>query len=264
MKITSDSEARQTVREAYGRIAEEVDATCCESGCGCQSNTIAPSYEHESGYRRVADLGLGCGLPTAFSQIREGDTVVDLGSGAGNDVFIAAEAVGSSGRVIGIDMTESMVLRALKNAVGLGATNVDFRLGEIEDLPVAGNTVDLVISNCVLNLVPNKLRAFSEMFRILRPGGRFTVSDLVVEGVLPPEMAGAASVYAACIGGAIDRQQYLSLLHEAGFRSVEVREDREVIVPKQVIDGPELKAAYERFAPTGGLFSVTITGLKPL
>jgi ubiquinone/menaquinone biosynthesis C-methylase UbiE len=176
--------------------------------------------------RESADLGLGCGTPTAFADLEEGMTVLDLGSGAGIDVFVAAKKVGRSGKVIGVDMTEEMIKRAEANKTKLKAANTEFRLGEIENLPVASGSVDRIISNCVINLVPDKTRAFAEMYRVMKPGGKFTVSDIVSVGHIPEEVRKDMTEWAGCVAGALDRDEYLGIARDTGFRDVTVVADK--------------------------------------
>ena len=176
--------------------------------------------------RESADLGLGCGTPTAFADLEEGMTVLDLGSGAGIDVFVAARKVGPSGKVIGVDMTEEMIKRAEANKTKLKAANTEFRLGEIENLPVASGSVDRIISNCVINLVPDKTRAFAEMYRVMKPGGRFTVSDIVSVGHIPEDVRKDMTEWAGCVAGALDRDEYLGIARDTGFRDVTVVADK--------------------------------------
>jgi SAM-dependent methyltransferase len=223
------------VREKYAKIAKgtplPIAASCCSTGV---RSIAEEGYEQMEGYAKDADLSLGCGVPTAFASLRPGEVVVDLGSGAGNDVFIAARAVGEGGRVIGVDMTPEMVARARNNAVKLGSRNVEFRLGEIESLPVESGSADVVISNCVLNLVPDKRRAFSEIHRILKPGGRFTVSDIVVDSELPDSVRKSAEMWAGCVAGAVRKDEYLAIAARAGFE-VHVENERLIEIPEDAI-----------------------------
>src|SRR5688572_18521364 len=198
---TQSEQLKQLVKEKYGQIAdqskEQNETSCCGAGCGCGDTAImAEDYSNLQGYATDADLGLGCGLPTEFANIETGDTVIDLGSGAGNDAFVARSIAGSSGRVIGVDFTEKMIEKARGNAEKLGLNNVEFRFGDIEKLPVNDNVADVVVSNCVLNLVPNKDKAFAETFRVLKPGGHFSVSDIVLQGRLPEKLRQSAEMYA--------------------------------------------------------------------
>jgi arsenite methyltransferase len=234
--MDSDRKTREMVRERYGRIAKgsrlpAAASSCCSTG---GTSVAEEGYARLEGYAPEADLSLGCGVPTAFASLRPGEVVVDLGSGAGNDAFIAARAVGAEGRVIGVDMTPEMISRARANAEKLGARNVEFRLGEIEALPVGDAEADVVISNCVLNLVPDKRRAFSEIHRILRPGGRFTVSDIVVDGDLPEAVRKSAEMWAGCVAGAIRKEEYLSIAAQTGFE-VRVEKERPIEIPEEAV-----------------------------
>jgi ubiquinone/menaquinone biosynthesis C-methylase UbiE len=192
-------------------------------------------YNELDGYNPDADLGLGCGLPTQFAKIKKGDTVIDLGSGAGNDCFIARAETGETGKVIGIDFTEAMVEKARINAETLGFNNVEFRYGDIEKIPVNANVADVIVSNCVLNLVPNKQAVFAEIFRVLKPGGHFSISDIVVTGILPEQIQNAAEMYAGCVAGAIDKAQYLGYISEAGFKNITIQKDKSIIVPDDIL-----------------------------
>jgi arsenite methyltransferase len=229
----SDSEIKTAVKEKYGEIARK-SGSCCGPSCGCGTDAgIAGSITMNDLYsdvdaevRESADLGLGCGTPTAFADLEEGMTVLDLGSGAGIDVFVAAKKVGRSGRVIGVDMTEEMIKRAEANKTKLKAVNTEFRLGEIENLPVASGSVDRIISNCVINLVPDKTRAFAEMYRVMKPGGRFTVSDIVSVGQIPEDIRKDMTEWAGCVSGALDREEYLGIARDTGFRDVTVVADK--------------------------------------
>ena len=258
------------VAEKYTEIAEQTRddnaASCCGvGGCSTVDYTIfAEDYSKLKGYNVDADLGLGCGVPTEFAQINEGDTVVDLGSGAGNDAFVARAITGESGKVIGIDMTDAMIEKARDNADKLGFNNVEFRKGDIEAIPMAANRADVVISNCVLNLVPNKLLAFAEMFRILRGGGHFSVSDVVLRGDLPDALRADAEMYAGCVSGAIQIDDYLNLLAEVGFREITVQKEKRVDLPddilKQYLSDAEIA---DMKANDVGIFSITVYGVKP-
>lgn len=259
--MNSDSKIKENVKQKYGQIARgEISAiaassACCEPGVGSCCGTGASSVIQMSGeydskdlenVPEGADLGLGCGVPTAFANLKEGDTVLDLGSGAGVDVFVSARHVGSTGKVIGVDMTEAMIAKARSNAKKINATNVEFRLGEIEALPVENDSVDHVISNCVINLVPNKDKAFREIYRVLKKGGDFTISDIVVDGTVTNAERMDASLWAGCISGAIDRKDYLAMIRGAGFRSVDVVSERK----------------YDYRLENAGLHSITVTGTK--
>jgi SAM-dependent methyltransferase len=225
---------------------------------------MAEDYSTQEGYVAEADLGLGCGLPTEHAGLTEGMTVLDLGSGAGNDAFIARRSVGERGKVIGVDFTPAMIAKARANADKLGFNNVEFREGDIEHLPIGGNSVDAIVSNCVLNLVPNKAAAFAEMRRVLRPGGHFTVSDIVLAGVLPAAVQAAAEFYAGCVSGASQEADYLRGIADAGFEGVEVVKRRAIEVPDAilatVLSADEI-AAYR--ASGTGIYSITVRGRKP-
>lgn len=216
---TNPDTIKDTVKSRYSAIAASQS-----SGCGCDvvESVQVEHYQSLEGYEASADLGLGCGAPTATDVMREGDTVVDLGSGAGSDIFIARSQIGESGFAIGVDFSPQMIELANQNANKLGYKNTRFVLGDIEDLPLPDNSVDVVTSNCVINLAPNKQKVFSEAFRILKPGGRVTISDMVTNTALPPELADSKDLYCACVGGATSKEEYLSLLDEAGFEDIRV------------------------------------------
>jgi arsenite methyltransferase len=243
------NEIRETVRRKYGAIA--AGESCCGS---LELTSIAESYDGLAGHEPGADLNLGCGLPTAFAGLAAGETVVDLGSGAGNDAFVAARAVGPAGRVIGIDMTPEMIAKAQANRDRLGAGNVEFRLGEIEDLPLPDSFADVVISNCVLNLVPDKARAFAEIARILKPGGRFTVSDVVIEHDLPEPVRRSAEAWAGCVAGAMKREEYFETAMAAAF-DLTVDRERPIVIPSEALP-PEARGFDV------AITSITLTGRK--
>jgi arsenite methyltransferase len=229
----SDTEIKSAVREKYGEIAQKANA-CCGPTCGCGTDAgIAGTIIMNDLYNNIdpairesADLGLGCGVPTQFADLKEGMTVLDLGSGAGIDVFVAARQVGPTGKVIGVDMTREMIVRARINKNKLRAENTEFRLGEIENLPVESESVDRIISNCVINLVPDKRVAFDEMHRVLKPGGKFTVSDIVSMGQIPADIRKNMLEWAGCVAGALDREEYLGIVRDAGFREIAVVVDK--------------------------------------
>lgn len=252
--------------EKYGDIAAG-SGSCCGPGGGCGSSPelvdFSEGYSGLDGYRKEADLGLGCGLPTEYAGIEAGQTVLDLGCGAGNDVFVARSLVGPAGRVIGVDMVPGMIERARENAARLEATNVEFLEGEIEALPVADESIDVVVSNCVLNLVPDKATAFAETYRVLKPGGQFCISDIVLEGKLPSGLAEGAALYAGCVSGALPRGEYLALIDRAGFRDVVVRAQRRLDLPDEVLAAHLDTAAIAAFRASGvGIFSATVVGWK--
>src|ERR1700755_2580345 len=227
---TSD-QIKDMVREKYSTIAlqdkETNESSCCGSGC-CSTevyNIMSDDYSTLAGYNPDADLGLGCGLPTQFAQIKPGDTVIDLGSGAGNDSFIARKETGETGRVIGIDFTPAMIEKARANVDKLGYNNVEFRQGDIEKIPVTANVADVIVSNCVLNLVPNKYGVFQEIYRVLKPGGHFSISDLVLKGELTTQIREAAEMYAGCVAGAIQKDEYLALIETTGFKAITLQKE---------------------------------------
>lgn len=272
MKTTE--QLRGDVRRKYADIARTRPAAPARPCCGAADadsksdtgavNMIGDAYEGTRGYVAEADLGLGCGLPVQHAGLRAGQTVLDLGCGAGLDVFVARNEIGAEGRVIGVDMTAEMIARARENAARLGLDNVEFRLGEIEHLPVRSGSVDVVISNCVLNLVPDKQRAFAEIHRVLRPGGHFCISDIVASRELPGWVRGIAEAYAGCVAGALPRQDYLDLITAAGFTQVAVQAEKRIEVPADLIRR-HLSPEQQREAREADLHvvSVTITAVKP-
>src|ERR1700760_4715017 len=239
--METTEQIKEMVREKYSAIAlqdkTDNEASCCGSGC-CSietSNIMTDDYTSLAGYNPDADLGLGCGLPTQFAQIKPGDTVIDLGSGAGNDCFIARKETGETGRVIGIDFTPAMIEKARENVDKLGYNNVEFRQGDIEKLPVTANVADVIVSNCVLNLVPNKVAVFQEIYRVLKPGGHFSISDIVLVGELPVKMREAAEMYAGCVAGAIQKDEYLGLIEATGFKAITIQKEKSIVVPDDIL-----------------------------
>lgn len=259
---------KNVVREKYSEIALQDKScnenSCCGVGAPGTYTIMADSYTHLEGYNPDADLGLGCGLPTQFAKIAPGDTVLDLGSGAGNDAFVARAETGPTGKVIGVDFTPVMIRRARENAEKLNYHNVEFRQGDIEDLPVSDQSVDVVVSNCVLNLVPDKAKVFSEIQRVLRPGGHFSISDIVLSGHLPDTLRNAAEMYAGCVSGAIQEEEYLDLIRKAGFENMLVQKKKPILIPDEILleylSAEELKAFVD--AQTG-IFSITVYAEKP-
>ncbi|MBK7031348.1 MAG: arsenite methyltransferase [Bacteroidales bacterium] len=265
--MNSNEEIKSMVRDRYSLIAEHEkelnQASCCgEGGCGSSIpdfTVFSDNYEHLEGYVPEADLGLGCGLPTEFAQIKKGDTVVDLGSGAGNDCFVARAITGDTGKVIGIDFTEVMIEKARANAEKLGFSNVTFRQGDIEKMPLVSGIADVVISNCVLNLVPDKAKAFSEIFRILKPNGHFSVSDVVLVGELPKNLRDAAVLYAGCVSGALQKSEYLQIIENAGFKNVKIQKEKAITVPDSILLNFLNQEELSAFRESGiGIFSVTV------
>lgn len=241
--MKSDTQIKELVKEKYAAIAQQSQTQNATSCCGATSsccgdevyNIMADDYTQLEGYNADADLGLGCGLPTEFAKIKEGDIVIDLGSGAGNDAFIARRLVGEKGKVMGVDFTEAMIARARDNAEKLGLNNVEFRLGDIDDMPVTSNYADVIVSNCVLNLVPNKYKVISEIFRVLKPGGHFSISDIVLEGQLPDKWKEVAELYAGCVSGAIQKEVYLEIIEAAGFKNITLQKDKAIVIPENIL-----------------------------
>jgi ubiquinone/menaquinone biosynthesis C-methylase UbiE len=261
--MKNETQIKELVKEKYGQIARE-GGSCGTSCCGDVTNIMANSYTKLEGYNPDSDLGLGCGLPTEFAKIKEGDTVIDLGSGAGNDAFIARRIVGEKGKVIGIDITPSMIERANKNVEKLGYKNVEFRLGDIDDMPVKDNVADVIVSNCVLNLVPNKEKVIKEIFRTLKPGGHFSISDIVLHGNLPEGLKESAEMYAGCVSGAIQKSEYLNYIHEAGFTSVTLQKEKKIVVPDEILLEYITPEALQTLKDSKlGIYSVTVYAEKP-
>jgi ubiquinone/menaquinone biosynthesis C-methylase UbiE len=261
---------KEIVKEEYTKIAEqskeENEASCCGAGgcCTVDHAVFAEDYTKLKGYNADADLGLGCGIPTEFALIKEGDVVLDLGSGAGNDCFVARELTGPTGKVIGLDMTDIMITKARQNADKLGFNNVEFRLGDIEQMPIGGNSIDAVISNCVLNLVPDKRKAFCETFRVLKWGGHFSVSDVVLKGELPEALKNDAEMYAGCVSGAIQMDAYLQIIKDSGFKNITVQKEKVVDLPNEILDKYLNETEKEKFKSGEiGIYSITVYGETP-
>lgn len=267
---TSDEALKELVRQKYSEIAlqdkETNQRSCCGSGCCSDEvyNIMSDDYSQLEGYNANADLGLGCGLPTQFAQIKPGDTVIDLGSGAGNDCFVARAETGETGKVIGIDFTPAMIDKARENAEKLGYNNVEFRQGDIEKMPVMANAADVIVSNCVLNLVPNKDGVFKEIFRVLKPGGHFSISDVVLVGDLPDALRHDAEMYAGCVAGAIQKDEYLGLVEKNGFVNITVQKEKPIVIPEDIL-GKYLNPDQikEFFSGATGIFSITVYAEKP-
>lgn len=256
---------KEVVKNKYAEIAVATSQTGC---CGTNSKVIdytimQDDYSELNGYAKDADMGLGCGVPTEYAGIEKGNTVVDLGCGAGNDIFVALPYAGKEGKLIGIDFTEEMLVKAKKNKEKLGAENVEFKFGEIENLPLDENTVDVVISNCVLNLVPNKEKAFSEIHRVLNLGGHFCVSDIVIKGDLPAKLKSSAEMYAGCVAGAIQQEDYLGLIKKTGFTDIEVKRTKVIELPDEILEEYLNKEEIKTFRDNNiGIFSITVVGYK--
>lgn len=269
--MNTQSQIKELVKEKYAAIAaqskDQNSTSCCgaTSCCGDEVyNIMSDDYSKMEGYNPDADLGLGCGLPTEFARIKEGDTVIDLGSGAGNDCFIARKIAGEKGRVIGIDFTEQMINRARENADKLKYNNVEFRLGDIDHMPVTAETADVIVSNCVLNLVPDKQAVFSEMFRVLKPQGHFSISDIVLEGSIPDKWKEVAELYAGCVSGAVEKTEYLGMIEKAGFKNITIQKDKPIHIPDNILAN-YLSAEDIREYKTSGskITSITVYAEKP-
>ncbi len=270
-----NNELKNLVKEKYGQLADKSDNISdisCGCHCSCSSDSVmdqdysifSEDYSRLEGYNPDADLSLGCGIPTEFAQIKEGDTVLDLGSGAGNDCFVARSIVGEKGKVIGLDFTEEMVTKARKNNLRMGFQDLEFILGDIEDMPVSSESVDVVISNCVLNLVPDKVKAFREIYRVLKPGGHLCVSDIVLQGELPEYIKEVAVLYAGCVSGAVEKQDYLRIIGQEGFTETNVVKDRKLELPDDLLlqfMDPEKVEAYRKMGT--GIYSITVYAKKP-
>jgi SAM-dependent methyltransferase len=262
---------KDLVKEKYATIAdqsiEQNQSSCCGAG-GCSTevyNIMSDDYTQMEGYNADADLGLGCGLPTQYAKIKDGDTVIDLGSGAGNDCFVARAAAGVTGKVIGIDFTPAMIAKARINAAKLGFENVQFREGDIDDMPLASEIADVIVSNCVLNLVPNKDGVFKEIFRVLKQGGHFSISDVVLVGQLPEALRKDAEMYAGCVAGAIQKEVYLELIHSNGFTNIQIQKEKAIIIPDDILINYLKPAAINDFKNgQTGIFSITVYAEKPM
>ncbi len=268
--MKEEQKLKETVREKYSLIATQGKVENAASCCGATdaSNKVysimMDDYSHTEGYVEDADLGLGCGLPTEFARIQKGDTVIDLGSGAGNDCFVARHEVGAEGKVIGIDFTPAMIKKARLNAEKLQFNNVEFREGDIDDMPVNDAIADVVVSNCVLNLVPNKKKVITEIYRVLKPGAHFSISDIVLIGELPETLKKDAEMYAGCVAGAIQKEAYLNFIQETGFVNVTIQKEKTIRIPDDILtkylNEQELK---DFLTSRTGIFSITVYAEKP-
>ncbi|MDZ4750031.1 MAG: arsenite methyltransferase [Flavobacteriales bacterium] len=267
--ITKDQEIKEMVKQKYSEIAlQDKDtnaSSCCgATGCGTEVfNIMADDYTSLDGYNVDADLGLGCGLPTQFAKIKNGDVVIDLGSGAGNDCFVARHETGSTGKVIGVDFTEAMIMKARENAEKRGFHNVEFRQGDIEKMPVASNVADVVVSNCVLNLVPNKAEVFKEIHRVLKSGGHFSISDVVLVGELPESLKGVKELYAGCVSGAIQKDEYLKFIADAGFTDITIQKEKQIIIPESILRDYISEEEVQKFGNAEvGIYSISVFAKK--
>ncbi|MGD1893331.1 MAG: arsenite methyltransferase [Cyclobacteriaceae bacterium] len=268
--MENEQELKSLVRARYAKIAEQGKAENASSCCGATNpsdkvyNIMVDDYSDTSGYVEDADLGLGCGLPTQFAKIQQGDTVIDLGSGAGNDCFVARHETGSEGKVIGIDFTPTMIKKARINAEKLGYNNVEFREGDIDDMPVNEDVADVIVSNCVLNLVPNKKKVIREIYRVLKPSGHFSISDIVLIGNLPDALRQDAEMYAGCVAGAIQKDEYLQLIIDQGFQNIKIQKEKPIDIPADILDRYLSQEEAASFNHNGtGIFSITVYAGKP-
>ena len=267
--MKESDELKELVRQKYSQIAlqdkETNQSSCCGAG-GCSTevyNIMSDDYSTMEGYNPEADLGLGCGLPTQFANIKPGNTVIDLGSGAGNDCFIARAETGQDGRVIGIDFTPAMIEKAKENAIKLGFENVEFRQGDIENIPVTANIADVIVSNCVLNLIPNKDNVFKEIKRVLKPGGHFSISDVVLVGELPLALRKDAEMYAGCVAGAIQKDEYLQLINNNGFENILIQKEKPIIIPDDILANYLNREEIQHYkSGSTGIFSITVYAEK--
>ena len=267
--MNTEKELKQVVKEKYSKIAKQEKAVNASSCCGATTptnkvyNIMMDDYSETEGYVEDADLGLGCGLPTAFAKIKEGDVVIDLGSGAGNDCFVARHETGATGKVIGVDFTPAMIKQARTNTEKLGYNNVEFREGDIDNMPVSDNVADVIVSNCVLNLVPNKTKVIHEIFRVLKPGGHFSISDIVLVGGLPDGLRNDAEMYAGCVAGAIQRDDYLNHIKEAGFENITIQKEKTIAIPEDILSRYLSEAEIKDFVSgETGIFSITVYAEK--
>lgn len=267
--MKKEHELKALVKERYARIAQQGKAENAASCCGATTPTnkvysiMMDDYSETKGYVEAADLGLGCGLPTQFALIKKGDIVIDLGSGAGNDCFVARHQTGAEGKVIGIDFTPIMIEKARINAEKLGYNNVEFREGDIDQMPVSSDVADVIVSNCVLNLVPNKQKVIQEIHRVLKPGGHFSISDIVLVGDLPDALREDAEMYAGCVAGAIQKSDYMGLIKDQGFQNIEIQKEKPIIIPDDILSKYLSDEAVNEFNKSvTGIFSITVYAEK--
>lgn len=268
--MSTTEELKQIVKDKYTEIAQNGQSDNGASCCGATSaseevcHIMTEDYSELDGYNPDADLALGCGLPTEFAQIKAGDTVIDLGSGAGNDCFVARHETGETGKVLGIDFTEAMINKARINADKLGYNNVEFRSGDIENMPVADDTADVIVSNCVLNLVPNKSNVIKDIYRVLKPGGHFSISDIVLVGDLPNTLKNDAEMYAGCVAGAIQKNDYMNFIAETGFTNITIQKEKGIDIPDDILSKYLSTTEMDEFKNgSTGIFSITVYADKP-
>lgn len=267
--METNEQIKEMVKQKYSEIAlqdkESNASSCCGAGsCSTEVyNIMSEEYDDLNGYAKDADLGLGCGLPANFAKIKKGDTVVDLGSGAGNDCFIARAETGEDGRIVGIDFTEAMIEKAKKNAANLRFQNVEFRQGDIENIPMTANFADVVVSNCVMNLVPDKPKAFAEVYRILKPTGHFSISDIVLVGELPEKIKNAAEMYAGCVASAIQKENYLNIIKNSAFKNLTLQKEKAIIVPDDILKDYLNETEIEQYKNSATrIYSITVYAEK--
>lgn len=268
--MSNEKDKKELVKQRYNELAmlkgADLKKCCCNPAAPSKKvfTIMSEDYSKLKGYEPDADLGVGCGLPTQYAGIRKGDTVVDLGSGAGNDCFIAREEVGETGKVIGIDFAPRMLAKARANAEKRGFRNVEFIEGDIENMPLPDAFADVIMSNCVLNLLPRKDKIFGEIYRVLKPGGHFCISDVVLDGVFPKEFTDNASMYAGCIASAIQRQDYLGEIEKAGFVDIKIERTKTVVIPDEVLQEHLDETTVKKYkAGNVGIYSITVTGRRP-
>lgn len=267
--MNTTEEIKNSIKQRFSEIVyqseEYIEEGCgCGSGCGCQSGTQEMEYDVEPGYHPNADLGLGTGTPTRYAGIKEGDTVVDLGSGAGMDSFLAREITGAAGKVIGVDMTERMVDKARKNSDTAGYNNVEFRLGDAENLPVSDKSAHVVIANGIISLVPDKLRAVREIYRVLKHHGAVSLSDMMLRGKMPKGLKIDAEMYTGCLAGTETMEEYIEMFEQAGFEEITIRMERKFDLPDAMLHyylPPEDAQEFRDGVP--GIYSITLTAEKP-
>lgn len=267
--MKNEQELKNIVKSRYTKIAEQGKKENASSCCGATTtsnkvyNIMMDDYSETNGYVSDADLGLGCGLPTHFAHISKGDTVIDLGSGAGNDCFVARHETGAEGKVIGIDFTPIMIEKARINAESLGYNNVEFREGDIDNVPVSNDIADVIVSNCVLNLVPDKQKVIKEIHRVLKPGGHFSISDIVLVGSLPEALKQDAEMYAGCVAGAIQKTDYLKHISDAGFSKIKIQKEKPITIPDDILSKYLDEDTINTFNSDDiGIFSITVYAEK--
>ncbi len=266
--MTNEEQIKEMVKQKYSEIALQENASgcscCCTDDCSTEVHSIMnEDYKDLDGYNPDADLGLGCGLPTQFAKIKKGDVVIDLGSGAGNDCFVARAETGETGKVIGIDFTPAMIEKARINTEKRGFNNVEFRQGDIENMPVNDNAADVIVSNCVLNLVPNKTAVFNDIYRVLKVGGHFSISDVVLVGELPEKLQTTAEMYAGCVAGASQKSDYLNFIKQAGFQNIVIQKEKPIIIPDEILRNFLTEKEFETYKTTPTIIrSITVYGEK--